>query len=36
VVRTSAADKKLRGYQPGSAGALTYYSGGFRTAYIEV
>ena len=35
TVRTSAADKKLRGYQPGSAGALTYYGGGFRTAYIE-
>ncbi|MBI3328907.1 MAG: ABC transporter substrate-binding protein, partial [Nitrospinae bacterium] len=34
VVRTSAADKKLRGYQPGSSGALTYHGGGFRTAYI--
>jgi peptide/nickel transport system substrate-binding protein len=28
VVRTSAADKTLRGYQPGSAGALTYQGGG--------
>ena len=35
VVRTSAADKKLRGYQPGSSGALTYHGAGFRTAYIE-
>jgi peptide/nickel transport system substrate-binding protein len=34
VVRTSAADKTLRGYQPGSAGALTYQGGGLRTAYI--
>jgi peptide/nickel transport system substrate-binding protein len=34
VVRTSAADKILRGYQPGSAGALTYQGGGLRTAYI--
>jgi peptide/nickel transport system substrate-binding protein len=32
--QTSAATKDLRGYQPGSAGALTYYGGGFRTAYI--
>jgi ABC-type transport system substrate-binding protein len=35
VVRTSAADKKLQGYQPGSSGALTYHGGGLRTAYIE-
>jgi peptide/nickel transport system substrate-binding protein len=34
VVRTSAADKKLQGYQPGSSGALTYHGGGLRTAYI--
>jgi peptide/nickel transport system substrate-binding protein len=33
--QTSAADKAVRGYQPGSAGALTYHGGGFRTAYIE-
>jgi peptide/nickel transport system substrate-binding protein len=34
VVRTSAADKILQGYQPGSAGALTYQGGGLRTAYM--
>jgi len=34
TIRTSAADKQLRGYQPGSAGALTYQGGGLRTAYI--
>ena len=34
VVNTSAADKKLRGYQPGKAGALHYHGGGFRTAYM--
>jgi peptide/nickel transport system substrate-binding protein len=34
VVRTSAADKMLQGYQPGLAGALTYQGGGLRTAYI--
>jgi peptide/nickel transport system substrate-binding protein len=31
---TSAAVKEVRGYQPGSAGALTYVGGGLRTAYI--
>jgi peptide/nickel transport system substrate-binding protein len=31
---TSAAVKTLHGYQPASAGALTYHGGGFRTAYI--
>ncbi len=34
VVRLSAADKTLLGYQPGVAGALTYHGGGLRTAYI--
>jgi peptide/nickel transport system substrate-binding protein len=34
VVRTTAADKKLQGYQPGLGGALTYQGGGLRTAYI--
>jgi hypothetical protein len=34
VVNTSAADKKLRGYLPGKAGAIHYHGGGFRTAYI--
>jgi peptide/nickel transport system substrate-binding protein len=34
VVRTSAAVKELRGYQPGLGGALTYQGGGLRTAYI--
>jgi peptide/nickel transport system substrate-binding protein len=34
VVRTTAADKKLQGYQPGLGGALTYQGGGFRTAYM--
>jgi peptide/nickel transport system substrate-binding protein len=32
--QTSAAAKVLQGYQPGSAGALAYHGGGFRTAYI--
>jgi len=32
--QTSAAAKVLQGYQPGSAGALAYRSGGFRTAYL--
>jgi peptide/nickel transport system substrate-binding protein len=32
---TSAAVKELQGYQPGKMGALTYYGGGLRTAYIE-
>jgi len=35
VVRTTAAVKALRGYQPGAGGALTYRGGGFRTAYLE-
>jgi peptide/nickel transport system substrate-binding protein len=35
VVRTTAAVKELRGYQPGSGGALTYQGGGLRTAYIQ-
>jgi peptide/nickel transport system substrate-binding protein len=35
VVRTTAAVKELRGYQPGLGGALTYQGGGLRTAYIE-
>jgi peptide/nickel transport system substrate-binding protein len=34
VVRTSAAVKELRGYQPGLGGALTYQGGGLRTAYL--
>ena len=34
VVNTSAADKKLRGYLPGKAGAIHYHGGGFRTAYM--
>jgi ABC-type transport system substrate-binding protein len=34
LTNTSAADKVLQGYQPGSAGALAYRGGGFRTAYI--
>ncbi|MGH8057082.1 MAG: ABC transporter substrate-binding protein, partial [Candidatus Entotheonellia bacterium] len=32
---TSAAIKEVRGYQPGSAGALIYNGGGLRTAYME-
>jgi peptide/nickel transport system substrate-binding protein len=35
VVRTTAAVKELRGYQPGLGGALTYHGGGLRTAYTE-
>jgi len=35
ITQTSAAAKTLRGYQPGSAGAVTYQGGGLRTAYIE-
>jgi peptide/nickel transport system substrate-binding protein len=31
---TSAAVQAVRGYQPGSAGALTYSGGGLRTTYI--
>jgi peptide/nickel transport system substrate-binding protein len=34
VVRTTAADKKLQGYQPGLGGALSYQGGGLRTAFI--
>src|SRR5262245_30078513 len=34
ITHTSAAVKELRGYQPGSAGAVTYQGGGLRTAYI--
>ncbi len=33
VVRTTAAVKALRGYQPGLGGALTYQGGGLRSAY---
>jgi peptide/nickel transport system substrate-binding protein len=32
---TSAAVKELRGYHPGSAGALSYHGGGLRTAYLQ-
>jgi len=35
VTQTSAAVKALRGYQPGSAGALHYHGGGLRAAYLE-
>jgi len=35
VTNTSAAVKALRGYQPGSEGALAYRGGGLRAAYIE-
>jgi ABC-type transport system substrate-binding protein len=35
IVYTSAADKKLQGYQPSSAGALSYRGGGLRAAYIQ-
>ncbi|HEX9871850.1 MAG TPA: ABC transporter substrate-binding protein, partial [Candidatus Tectomicrobia bacterium] len=34
ITQTSAAVKELQGYQPGSAGAVTYQGGGLRTAYI--
>jgi peptide/nickel transport system substrate-binding protein len=34
VTNTSAAVKEVQGYQPGSAGALTYLGGGMRTTYI--
>jgi peptide/nickel transport system substrate-binding protein len=34
ITQTSAAAKEVRGYQPGSAGAVTYQGGGLRTAYI--
>ena len=35
LTQTSAAVKALRGYQPGSEGALAYQGGGLRAAYIE-
>ena len=35
VTYTSAADKKVRGFQPSVTGALIYRGGGLRTAYIE-
>jgi peptide/nickel transport system substrate-binding protein len=35
ILYTSAADKKLQGYQPSSSGALSYRGGGLRAAYIE-
>jgi hypothetical protein len=35
IVLTSAAVKALKGYQPNMVGALTYRSGGVRTASIE-
>jgi peptide/nickel transport system substrate-binding protein len=35
VINTSASDKKLQGYHPGSSGAIHYHGGGFRTAYIQ-
>jgi peptide/nickel transport system substrate-binding protein len=34
ITQTSAAAKTLRGYQPGSAGALHYQGGGLRAAYM--
>jgi ABC-type transport system substrate-binding protein len=34
VTQTSAAVKALQGYQPNVVGALTYRSGGLRTAYV--
>jgi peptide/nickel transport system substrate-binding protein len=34
ITQTSAAVKTLWGYQPGSAGAVSYQGGGLRTAYI--
>jgi peptide/nickel transport system substrate-binding protein len=34
ITQTSAAVKELQGYQPGSAGAVSYQGGGLRTAYI--
>jgi ABC-type transport system substrate-binding protein len=34
AVRTLAAVKELRGCEPGPGGAVTYQSGGLRTAYI--
>ncbi len=35
IIYTTAADKKLQGYQPSKSGALTYRGGGLRTAYME-
>jgi ABC-type transport system substrate-binding protein len=35
TTQTSAAAKALRGYRPGSEGALAYHGGGLRAAYIE-
>jgi len=34
VVRIQAAVKNLKGYEPGSGGAVTYQGGGLRTAYL--
>jgi len=34
ITQTSAAVKELQGYQPGSAGSVSYQGGGLRTAYI--
>jgi ABC-type transport system substrate-binding protein len=34
IAQTSAGAKTLRGYQPGSAGALHYQGGGLRAAYM--
>jgi peptide/nickel transport system substrate-binding protein len=34
ITQTSAAVKELRGYQPGSAGSVSYQGGGLRTAYM--
>ncbi|MGH8059024.1 MAG: hypothetical protein ACREOH_17610, partial [Candidatus Entotheonellia bacterium] len=36
ITHTSAAVKELRGYQPGSARAVTYHGGGLRTAYMAM
>jgi peptide/nickel transport system substrate-binding protein len=34
ITQTSAAVKELQGYQPGSAGSVSYQGGGLRMAYI--
>jgi peptide/nickel transport system substrate-binding protein len=34
ITQTSAAVKEVQGYQPGSAGAVTYQGGGLRAAYV--
>jgi peptide/nickel transport system substrate-binding protein len=34
ITQTSAAVKGVQGYQPGSAGSVSYQGGGLRTAYI--